>query len=150
MMFVAFEIEGFAKVERLLPCPELDLHRPTIAAIWLTSACAFFRLVSRRCQPSRIKPSGQGFLPLSRNFLRRSARPATRPYFLPCSPTLTSRSMMSPRKPPQCACAGFRDSATPDGSDGSDGRLGHERPAVKPFDMPSLPTRSPLLASNLR
>ena len=27
-MFVAFAIEGFAEVERLFPCTELDLHGP--------------------------------------------------------------------------------------------------------------------------
>ena len=29
MMFAAFAIEGFAEVERLLPCPELDFNCPT-------------------------------------------------------------------------------------------------------------------------
>ena len=29
VMFVALSIEGFAEVERLLPCSELDFHRPT-------------------------------------------------------------------------------------------------------------------------
>ena len=28
MMFVSFAIEGFAEVERLFPCTELDFHGP--------------------------------------------------------------------------------------------------------------------------
>ena len=30
-MFVAFAIEGFAEVERLFPCTELDFHGPAVA-----------------------------------------------------------------------------------------------------------------------
>ena len=30
MMFVAFSIEGFAEVERLFPCTELDFHGPAV------------------------------------------------------------------------------------------------------------------------
>ena len=78
-MFFAFAIEGFAEVECLFPYTELDFHGPAGAVDRgeLTHfGRALLRLVSMRCQPSWRRPFGQGCLPLSRAFLRRSARRA--------------------------------------------------------------------------